>query len=228
MPFLLLLAFPLVELYVLVKAGAVIGALNTVLWELASAALGIWAVRAQGQGAMRTVRAELAQGRIPQNPFLDGLLIFLGGILLILPGLLSDALGLLLLIPPVRRLAAIALAKRLAARQAGTGDGGVASRVVFFRSSGFSGPGGPFPPGSGPPGPFSRPDSVSGHPEQDARTAYDDMAPRQATVLESSAMEFSGEEEERGEERRTPPDGGEAGVRGGFGSSGATGAGDGR
>ena len=164
MPFLLFLAFPVVELYLLVKAGAVIGALNMVLWELASAALGIWAVRAQGQGAMRVVRAELAEGRIPQNPFLDGLLIFLGGILLILPGLLSDALGLLLLIPFVRRLAAIALAKRLAARQAGTGDAGASSRFIFFRSSVFSDPAGPVPPGNGPAWPPYRPDSVSGRP----------------------------------------------------------------
>jgi UPF0716 protein FxsA len=227
MPFLLFLAVPLVELYVLIKAGAAIGALNLVLWELASAALGIWAVRAQGQGAMRTVRAELAQGRIPQNPFLDGLLIFLGGILLILPGLLSDALGLLLLLPPVRGLAAVALAKRLAARQARTGDAGASSRFVFFRSSGFSGPGGPFPPGSGPAWPPYRPDSVSGHPGQYARTAYGDAPPRQATVLESSAMEF-GAEGERGEEEGASPDGRGANAGGGFGSSGATTSEDGR
>ena len=183
MRFILFLLFLALELYLLVKVGGTIGALNMVLWVFASALLGMWAVRAQGQNAMQRVRSEMDAGRTPQTPFLDGLLLFVGGVLLILPGLIGDAVGLLLLIPPVRQFAASRLAAYLTARQAsGThGSAGGGTRIFFFQS-------GEFPNASSPGDPFMRPgpDRIDFHdtPPQD------DLPPRQATIIESTAIEI--------------------------------------
>lgn len=177
MRFVLFLLFPALELYLLVKLGGVIGALNTLAWVVASALIGIWAVRAQGQSALLKARAEMEAGRVPQTPFLDGLLLFLGGILLILPGFMTDAAGLLLLIPPVRLRAAFALTACISSRQtSGTGSG---ARIFFFGSGGFSRAGAP------PRDPFTRhgPErSVHYEPQTS------DQAPRQATIIESTAI----------------------------------------
>lgn len=183
MRFILLLLFPALELYILVKAGAETGALNMVLWVFASAAIGLWAVRAQGQETVNRARADMAAGRVPQDSFLDGLLLFLGGVLLILPGLISDAAGLFLLLPPARRWASSGLSRYLGSRQTGAGG---ATRVFFFKSGPPGhGPfaGGPFAPRSGP------------FPSQDGRSMDEhdweqDPGPRQATIIESTAIEI--------------------------------------
>lgn len=182
---LLFLLFPALELYLLVKVGAETGALNMVLWVFASAGIGLWAVRAQGQEAMNRARAEIAAGRVPQDNFLDGLLLFLGGVLLILPGLISDAAGLFLLLPPCRHWAGKSLAGYLGRRQTGAQG---ASRVIFFSSSA---PGGPFSP---PGGPFARQDGAfSPHDSRTAPEAFEsqDAGPRQAVIIESTAIEIN-------------------------------------
>lgn len=218
MQLLLFLAFPAVELYLLVKAGALVGALNVVLWVFVSAAIGIWAVRAQGQGAMLKVQSELSEGRVPQNPFLEGLLIFLGGVLLILPGLISDAIGLLLLIPPMRHAAALGLTRYFASQQA-KGAGAGTSRVIFFRSSGFpgfgTGAGGPFQPGPAPGSPFDRPRDPGAQGEI-PRAEYDD-SPRQATIIESSAIDLTGNDAAGAERGKDPAGGSGNGPSGGKG-----------
>jgi len=178
MRLILFLLFPALELYLLVKVGGIIGALNMVLWVFASAVIGMWAVRAQGQSAMLKARAEMNAGRVPQTSFLDGLLLFFGGILLILPGLITDAVGLLLLIPPVRRWAAPRLAAYLTARQASATGGG--TRIFFFQSNGF--------PGASSVDPFMRssPDNAIFHESP----PDNEQPPRQATIIESTAIEI--------------------------------------
>ena len=179
--FVLFLLFLALELYLLVKVGGMIGTLNMVLWVFASALLDMWAVRAQGQNAMQRVRAEMDAGRTPQTPFLDGLLLFVGGVLLILPGLIGDAVGLLLLLPPVRHLAAPRLAVYLTARQASGTRGGGGTRIFFFQSGGF-------PDASSSGDPFMRP----GPNRRIFHEAppQDDLPPRQATIIESTAIEI--------------------------------------
>ena len=183
MRFVLFLLFPALELYLLVKVGGLPGALNMVAWVFASALIGMWAVRAQGQSAMQKARAEMEAGRVPQTPFLDGVLLFLGGILLILPGLITDAVGLLLLIPPFRRMAALALAAYITSRQAASASGassgsGGATRIFFFSSSGF--PGSNTPPRHDP--------SMHIGPERSGLYDASHEEPRQATIIESTAI----------------------------------------
>lgn len=177
----LFLIFPALELYLLVKVGGMIGALNMVLWVFASAIIGITAVRAQGQEAMFKVRSDLSEGKVPQNTFLDGLLMFLGGVLLILPGLISDAIGLLLLIPFVRRMVSSSLGGYFATRAP---QGGRASRIIFFSS----GPG-----GSGLGGFGQRPGAPGSYQTRQPFEP-DDREPRQATIIESTAIDITPEE----------------------------------
>lgn len=183
MQLLLFLLFPALELYLLVKVGSVTGALNMVLWVFVSALIGIWAVRVQGREAMLKVQADLARGDVPRNPFVEGLLLYLGGVLLILPGLVTDAAGLLLLVPPLRRLAAGRLGRWLLARQ---GRHAGASRIIFFQGFGSGGAQGP---AQGTYDVHSR--TVTPH----AETQGGEEPPRQAVVIESTAIEIKAEDE---------------------------------
>ena len=77
------LFYPALELYLLVKVGAAVGALNMVLWVFASALLGVWAMQTQGQSIMNRVMSEVSQGRAPQEAMLNGMLLFIAGVLLV-------------------------------------------------------------------------------------------------------------------------------------------------
>jgi len=119
---------------------------------------------------MLRVRVEMDAGRTPQTSFLEGLLLFIGGILLILPGLIGDTVGLLLLIPFVRHLAAPRLSAYLTARQA-SGTHESSTRIFFFQSGGFPAP---------------DPDQII----FDETPPQEDLPPRQATIIESTAIEI--------------------------------------
>lgn len=102
LPFLLFVLLPLVELWLLIRIGAEIGATLTLGLVLASAALGVVVLNRQGFHTLAKVRARLAQGEAPAAEILDGTLLALAGLLLVLPGPLTDTLGLLGLIPGLR------------------------------------------------------------------------------------------------------------------------------
>jgi UPF0716 protein FxsA len=102
---LLLILWPIAELFVAIKVAEAIGVLATVLLLLASWPVGIWLVRAQGRVALRRLATTVQAGRAPGREVVDGALILLGGFLLIVPGFISDVIGLLLLLEPTRVLA---------------------------------------------------------------------------------------------------------------------------
>lgn len=99
-----LLLFPLLELYLLIQVGDWIGALPTLLLCLGTAVAGVYLVRLQGFAVLRRLSGALGQGAPVADGLLEGALLLLAGLLLLLPGLLTDGLGLLLLVPPLRRL----------------------------------------------------------------------------------------------------------------------------
>jgi UPF0716 protein FxsA len=66
--------------------------------------IGAGLVRWQGWRTWRRIQDDLAHGNLPADALQDGLLILVAGVLLITPGVLTDAVGVLLLLPPVRRL----------------------------------------------------------------------------------------------------------------------------
>jgi UPF0716 protein FxsA len=93
---------PVVELLVLIKIGNQIGALNTVALVILTALLGLMLVRLEGLRTLRQMQLTLADGQIPAEELLDGILIFAGGILLLTPGVLTDFFALVLLVPYTR------------------------------------------------------------------------------------------------------------------------------
>ena len=101
----LFLAFtliPIIELYLLIEVGTIIGTLNTLILVIATGFAGAWLARLQGMQTMIRVRSSLQQGIMPTEELMDALLIFMAGIVLLTPGFVTDAAGLLLLIPETR------------------------------------------------------------------------------------------------------------------------------
>lgn len=113
---------PLVELAVYVQVAQWIGFLDTTLLLLLVSVIGIIIVRYQGLGVWRRVRAQLREGIVPAADLVNGLIILVAGLLLIVPGFVTDAVGLLLLLPPVRAFVRALVRRRYAVR--------VANRVV--------------------------------------------------------------------------------------------------
>lgn len=111
--FLLFVLVPLVELALLVRLGTAIGFWPTMALVLATGALGAYLARLQGLRTWHRIQHDLATGRMPVAEVVDGLLIFLAGILLLTPGLLTDALGFALLVPRTRKAFRHAVGRRL-------------------------------------------------------------------------------------------------------------------
>jgi len=97
-----LLALFIVEIWVLIKVGSVIGALASVFLMLLSAGVGISLVRSQGLQTLLSMQQRMAAGELPAREILQGMLLAIAGLLLILPGFVTDAVGLLLLQPALR------------------------------------------------------------------------------------------------------------------------------
>ena len=105
----LLVVAPLVELYVLIQVGQVVGALWTVVALVAVSLLGAALLRREGWRTWRSLQAATATGRLPAREVADGALVLLAGALLLTPGFVTDLFGLLLLLPPVRAVVRRAL-----------------------------------------------------------------------------------------------------------------------
>jgi UPF0716 protein FxsA len=115
--FVVFVVVPLVEIYVIVQVGQVIGAAWTIALLFLSGFVGAWLIRHEGARAWRAMREALESGRMPATEIADGALILVGGTLMVAPGFITDGLGILLVLPitrPVfRRLLAAVVARRL-------------------------------------------------------------------------------------------------------------------
>lgn len=119
MGFLLLLPLiivPLAEIAVFVQVANAIGLAPALLALLASAVLGVGLIRSQGPATLARARAALDRRELPVRELFDGACILIGGGMLLVPGFLSDVLGLLLLLPPVRGLLRVALLRWIGTR----------------------------------------------------------------------------------------------------------------
>jgi len=113
----LLVGLPVLEIVVMVLVAQAVGILDMLGLLVACSLVGLWLVRHQGLGTMARVRAELDAGRVPGAELVDGLLLLVAGFLLLVPGFVTDAIGLVLLVPPVRRGTRALLARRMATRR---------------------------------------------------------------------------------------------------------------
>lgn len=102
--FLLFTIVPIIELFLLIEVGKVIGAWDTVFIVISTGVVGAYMAKSQGISILMSTQKQLIQGQMPTDNILQGVLVFLGGVLLITPGFITDFLGLTLVFPLTRHL----------------------------------------------------------------------------------------------------------------------------
>jgi UPF0716 protein FxsA len=100
--FLLFLLVPILEIYLLIKVGGLIGALPTVALVVLTAAIGAAMLRQQGLAVLREAQGSLDRGSLPARALLEGAFLVIGGALLLTPGFVTDAVGFACLLPAGR------------------------------------------------------------------------------------------------------------------------------
>ena len=101
--FLIFIAVPVLEIYLLITVGGIIGAVPTILVILLTAMIGVSLLRLQGLQTLTRLRASAERGELPALPMMEGALLIFAGALLLTPGFFTDAVGFLLLIPALRQ-----------------------------------------------------------------------------------------------------------------------------
>ena len=100
---LFIIGIPLVEIYLLIKVGGIIGAFNTIFLIFFTAVTGVYFVRLAGLNAIRSGFNQLVKNEIPIYEIISGATLALAALLLIIPGFLTDLVGFLLIIPITRK-----------------------------------------------------------------------------------------------------------------------------
>ncbi len=108
----LFLVLPIVEIYIIIQVGQVVGGWNTIGLMILISIVGAWMVRREGLSIIAGVQRQLAAGSLPTKELVDGLLVALAGALMLTPGFLTDGIGLFLLLPPTRAIARTVLIAR--------------------------------------------------------------------------------------------------------------------
>lgn len=99
----LFLLIPLLEIYLLIEVGGIIGAIPTIFLVVFTAVFGALLIRHQGLSTMLRAREQMNQGSVPAMPMLEGAALLVSGALLLTPGFMTDAIGFMLLVPPLRQ-----------------------------------------------------------------------------------------------------------------------------
>ena len=102
--FLAFVVMPILEIVVLIQVGQVIGPWWTILLLVLDSILGAWLIKREGRRAWQALRSQLESGSMPARELADGALIVLGGAFMLSPGFVTDALGILLILPVTRPL----------------------------------------------------------------------------------------------------------------------------
>ncbi|BCK04226.1 membrane protein FxsA [Vibrio cholerae] len=108
----LFIAVPVIEIALFIQVGGVLGVWPTIALVLLTAIVGASLVRSQGLQTLLTVQQRLAQGQLPAQQILEGVMLAVAGVLLLTPGFFTDILGMLVLLPAPRAY----LAKQLMSR----------------------------------------------------------------------------------------------------------------
>ncbi len=109
--FLLFLSIPVLEIYLLIKVGDLIGALPTIALVVFTAVVGVWLLRRQGFATLAKAQQSMARGEVPATALFEGMMLFVAGALLLTPGFFTDTLGFILLIPFARQRIIAAIVK---------------------------------------------------------------------------------------------------------------------
>ena len=106
------LVVPIIEIYLLIQVGQVIGAGWTIFLVVLTAVIGVWLLRIQGLSTLTRAQQKLQNNELPAREMLEGMGLVVAGALLLTPGFFTDTVGFLLLFPPTR----IWLVSRIASR----------------------------------------------------------------------------------------------------------------
>ena len=98
------IVLPILEMYVLIKVGGNLGALNTVLLVLLTALIGVTLLRVQGFRTLMNAKNKLGMAQLPAEEIITGIFLAIGGALLLTPGFITDIFGFLCLVPLTRRI----------------------------------------------------------------------------------------------------------------------------
>ena len=118
----LFVGLPLLEIFALIQVGQVIGPWWTILLLVLDSLIGAWLIKREGGRAWRALTTALQTGRMPARELADGALILVGGTLMLTPGFVTDALGILFILPVTRPVARRLLTQVITRRLLGSGD----------------------------------------------------------------------------------------------------------
>lgn len=110
--FLVFLLVPLLEIWLLIKVGGMIGAGWTIFFVVFTAITGAALVRMQGLSTIQKIQGMMGRGQMPAVEVMEGMALFVAGALLLTPGFFTDGVGFFLLVPPWRRALIQAVLKR--------------------------------------------------------------------------------------------------------------------
>ncbi len=113
----LILGIPLIEIYLFIKVGSEIGALNTILLILTTAVVGIWYARYEGFNTLRSGMSQLVKNELPLYEIVSGAAIAFAALLLIIPGFATDILGILLILPLTRKMILSKYSKKFSSKK---------------------------------------------------------------------------------------------------------------
>ena len=102
--FLLFIGLPTLEIFLMIKIGGKVGALNTVALVFLTAIIGVYFAKLQGMQTLKSGMVNLYQNKLPLYELLSGASIAIAGLLLIIPGFFTDFIGFLILIPFTRKI----------------------------------------------------------------------------------------------------------------------------
>ena len=123
MPILLLLAIiavPLVEIAVFIQVGEAIGLMATLVAVVLGTMVGVAVVKQQGLAVLTRAQQQMDAGIVPDRELFDGVCLVIAGFLILLPGFVTDTLGVLLLLPPIRDLLRSGTGRFVKVRRDGT------------------------------------------------------------------------------------------------------------
>ncbi|WP_397539597.1 FxsA family protein [Rummeliibacillus pycnus] len=99
-----LILVPIIEIAVVLLSGKLIGTIPTLLLIVVTGVLGLYLAKTQGFKSFQQLKTAIERGQAPGDAIIDGMLTFIGSIVLILPGFISDIIGVLLVVPTTRKL----------------------------------------------------------------------------------------------------------------------------
>ena len=127
---LIIIGIPAVEVFLMIKVGQQLGALNTILLIFLTAIIGIYFAKIQGTQTLKSGMVNLYRNKMPIHEIISGASIAMAALLLIIPGFFTDLIGFLLLIPFTRKIILKLVLKNRSQSEVNNDDGAIDGEIV--------------------------------------------------------------------------------------------------